>query len=35
VAVDISADFLADSIAEVQRQHPTLQVSGLGLDFSA
>jgi dimethylhistidine N-methyltransferase len=35
VAVDISADFLAEAIAEVQRQHPALEVSGLGLDFSA
>lgn len=34
VAVDISADFLADAIAEVQRRHPSLEVSGLGLDFS-
>ena len=35
VAVDISADFLADAIAEVQRRHPLLEASGLGLDFSA
>lgn len=35
VAVDISADFLADAINEVQRQFPALEVSGLGLDFSA
>ncbi len=35
VAVDISADFLADAIAQVQRRFPTLEVSGLGLDFSA
>ena len=35
VAVDISADFLADATAEVQRQHPTIDVIGLGLDFSA
>ncbi len=35
VAVDISADFLADAVAEVQRHHPLLEVSGLGLDFSA
>jgi len=34
VAVDISADFLADATAEVQRRHPLLEVSGLGLDFS-
>ena len=34
VAVDISADFLADAVAEVQRRHPLLEVSGLGLDFS-
>jgi len=35
VAVDISADFLADATAEVQRQHPALDVISLGLDFSA
>jgi dimethylhistidine N-methyltransferase len=35
VAVDISADFLADATAEVQRRHPALDVIGLGLDFSA
>ena len=35
VAVDISAEFLAEAIAEVQRQHPALDVIGLGLDFSA
>ena len=34
VAVDISVDFLRDSITEVQRQHPDLDVVGVGLDFS-
>ncbi|MFM9914829.1 MAG: L-histidine N(alpha)-methyltransferase [Rhizobacter sp.] len=35
VAVDISVDFLDDAIADVQRKHPTLDVSGVGLDFSS
>ena len=35
VAVDISADFLATATDEVRRQHPSLEVIGLGLDFSA
>ena len=35
VAVDISVDFLRDALAQVQRQHPQLDVSGVGLDFSA
>jgi dimethylhistidine N-methyltransferase len=35
VAVDISADFLATATGEVRRQHPSLEVIGLGLDFSA
>jgi dimethylhistidine N-methyltransferase len=34
VAVDISADFLTDAICEAQRRHPSLEVCGLGLDFS-
>ena len=34
VAVDISVDFLRDALARVQREHPLLDVVGLGLDFS-
>ena len=35
VAVDISVDFLREALAQVQRQHPRLDVSGIGLDFSS
>ena len=35
VAIDISADFLHESLRRVQREHPQLEVTGLGLDFSA
>lgn len=35
VAVDISADFLQDALRRVQREHPQLDVVGLGLDFSS
>ena len=34
VAVDISVDFLRASLAHVQREHPQLEVTGVGLDFS-
>ncbi|MEQ1682462.1 MAG: L-histidine N(alpha)-methyltransferase [Burkholderiaceae bacterium] len=34
IAVDISADFLHDALRRVQREHPALDVVGLGLDFS-
>ena len=34
VAVDISVDFLHDALRRVQREHPTLDVVGLGQDFS-
>lgn len=34
VAVDISVDFLRDALGRVQREHPQLDVVGLGLDFS-
>ena len=34
VAVDISVDFLNDALRRVQREHPALDVVGLGLDFS-
>ena len=35
VAVDISVDFLRESLARVQGQHPALDMVGVGLDFSA
>jgi len=35
VAVDISADFLRDALKRVQREHPMLEVVGLGQAFSA
>ena len=34
VAVDISVDFLRVSLDQLQRQHPALDVVGVGLDFS-
>lgn len=34
VAVDISVDFLHDALKRVQREHPALDVIGLGQDFS-
>ncbi len=34
VAVDISVDFLRDALAQVQREQPQLDVSGIGIDFS-
>ena len=35
VAVDISVEFLRAGLTQVQREHPQLQVTGVGLDFSA
>ena len=35
VAVDISVDFLRSALQRLQRQYPTLDMLGLGLDFSA
>lgn len=35
VAVDISVAFLRDALASLQRQHPGLDMLGVGLDFSA
>lgn len=35
VAVDISVDYLRDSLACLQREHPQMDLLGLGLDFSA
>ncbi len=34
VAIDISVDFLHDALRRVQREHPPLDVVGLGMDFS-
>lgn len=34
LAVDISVDFLRDALGTVQRQHPQLDVAGVGIDFS-
>ena len=35
IAVDVSVEFLRESLARVQRAHPRLDVVGLGQDFSA
>lgn len=35
VAVDISVEFLHDALKRVQREHPALDLIGLGQDFSA
>jgi dimethylhistidine N-methyltransferase len=35
VAVDISADYLRNALACLQRQYPQMDMLGLGLDFSA
>ncbi len=35
VAVDISVGFLEQALNDVQRQHPSLEVAGVGLDFSS
>ncbi|MEO5844455.1 MAG: L-histidine N(alpha)-methyltransferase [Caldimonas sp.] len=35
VAVDISAEFLRDALRQLQRDHPQLQIAGVGQDFSA
>ena len=34
LAIDISVDFLRDALAALQLAHPTLEIAGLGLDFS-
>jgi dimethylhistidine N-methyltransferase len=34
VAVDISADYLHDALRQVQREHPALDIVGVGMDFS-
>ncbi|MDP2015282.1 L-histidine N(alpha)-methyltransferase [Hydrogenophaga sp.] len=35
VAIDISVDYLRDTLQQLQRQHPALAMLGLGMDFSA
>jgi dimethylhistidine N-methyltransferase len=35
VAVDISADYVATALTQLQREHPALDLVGVGLDFSA
>jgi dimethylhistidine N-methyltransferase len=35
VAVDISADYVAGALAQLQREHPALELVGVGLDFSS
>jgi L-histidine Nalpha-methyltransferase len=34
IAVDISADFVAAALSHLQREHPELDLVGVGLDFS-
>lgn len=34
IAVDISADFLRDSLGQLQQRFPHIQMTGLGMDFS-
>jgi len=34
IAVDISVDFLRDALRRLQREHPQLELAGLGQDFS-
>ena len=35
LAIDISVDYLRASLAQLQRQHPVIEMVGVGLDFSA
>ena len=35
VAVDVSVEFLREALRQVQREHPQVEVAGLGQDFSA
>jgi dimethylhistidine N-methyltransferase len=35
VAVDISVDFLRQALQSLQREHPAMELLGVGLDFSA
>lgn len=34
VAVDISVDFVRDALRRLQREHPRIEMAGLGLDFA-
>ena len=34
VAVDVSVEFLREALRQVQREHPAIEMTGLGLDFS-
>jgi dimethylhistidine N-methyltransferase len=34
VAVDVSVEFLREALRQVQREHPQIEMTGLGLDFS-
>lgn len=34
LAVDVSVEFLRESLRQVQREHPAIEMTGLGLDFS-
>ena len=34
VAVDISVDYLRDALRHLQREHPLMHMTGIGLDFS-
>jgi L-histidine Nalpha-methyltransferase len=35
MAIDISVDFVHEAIESLQRQHPDIEMAGIGLDFSA
>lgn len=35
VAVDISVDYLRESLENLQRQHPAIEMLGIGLDFAS
>ncbi|MEO8279929.1 MAG: L-histidine N(alpha)-methyltransferase [Ideonella sp.] len=35
VAVDISVDFLREALGRIAREHPQIEMAGIGLDFSA
>ncbi|WP_332751293.1 L-histidine N(alpha)-methyltransferase [Hydrogenophaga sp.] len=35
VAIDISVDYLRDTLQQLQKQHPSLAMLGLGMDFSS
>jgi dimethylhistidine N-methyltransferase len=34
IAIDISADYLHDALRSLQREHPALDIVGVGMDFS-